>query len=93
MNMLKSDDSIFILAQSHIKTLKIKIIDGQIVLEEINKTHIFSQKNTVSKVNKGGSISESIFILIPLSKKIFFRLISFVEDSDFAQFFLKMEPK
>ena len=52
MNMLKSDDSIFILAQSHLKTLKIKIIDGQIVLEEINKTHIFfTQKNTVSKVN------------------------------------------
>ena len=44
MNMLKSDDSIFILAQSHIKTFKIKIIDGQIVLEEINKTHIFFTK-------------------------------------------------
>ena len=53
MNMLKSDDSIFILAQSHSKTLKVKIIDGQILLEEINKTHIFfSQKNTVSKVKK-----------------------------------------
>ena len=51
MNMLKSDDSIFILAQSHKKTLKIKIIDGQIVLEEINKTHFFHKK-TVSKVNK-----------------------------------------
>ena len=44
MNMLKSVDSIFILAQSHLKTLKIKIIDGQIVLEEINKTHIFFRK-------------------------------------------------
>ena len=52
MNMLKSDDSIFILAQSHLKTLKVKIIDGQVLLEEINKTHIFfSKKNTVSKVN------------------------------------------
>ena len=48
MNMLKSDDSIFILAQSHLKTLKVKIIDGQILLlEEINKTHIFFLKKTL----------------------------------------------
>ena len=47
MNMLKSEDSIFILAQSHLKTLKIKIIDGQIVLEEINKTHIFFSKKKI----------------------------------------------
>ena len=49
MNMLKSDDSIFILAQSHIKTFKIKIIDGQIVLEEINKTHFFFTKKLFQK--------------------------------------------
>ena len=53
MNMLKSDDSIFILAQSHIKTLKIKIIDGQIVLEEINKTHFFLKKTLFQKSIKG----------------------------------------
>ena len=60
MNMLKSDDSIFILAQSHLKTLKVKIIDGQILLEEINKTHIFSQKNTVSKVKKMAKYQKKI---------------------------------
>ena len=59
MNMLKSDDSIFILAQSHIKTFKIKIIDGQIVLEEINKTHFFSQKNCF-KSQKNGEVSKKI---------------------------------
>ena len=57
MNMLKSDDSIFILAQSHLKTLKVKIIDGQILLEEINKTHFFSQKNTF-KSQQNGEVSK-----------------------------------
>ena len=56
MNMLKSDDSIFILAQSHIKTFKIKIIDGQIVLEEINKTHIFFTKKHCFKSQQLKSI-------------------------------------
>ena len=58
MNMLKSDDSIFILAQSHIKTLKIKIIDGQIVLEEINKTHIFFSKKHCFKSQHNGEVSK-----------------------------------
>ena len=59
MNMLKSDDSIFILAQSHLKTLKVKIIDGQILLEEINKTHIFfSKKKYCFKSQQNGEVSK-----------------------------------
>ena len=61
MNMLKSDDSIFILAQSHLKTLKIKIIDGQIVLEEINKTHIFFSKKTLFQKSIKGAQSQKVF--------------------------------
>ena len=60
MNMLKSDDSIFILAQSHLKTLKVKIIDGQILLEEINKTHIFFSKNHCFKSQQNGEVSKKI---------------------------------
>jgi hypothetical protein len=68
----------------------IKIIDGQIVLEEINKTHIFSQKNTVSKLNnwsQRGLNLRKYFHFDPTLEKIIFRLISLVEDSDFAHFF------
>ena len=61
MNMLKSDDSIFILAQSHLKTLKIKIIDGQIVLEEINKTHIFFSKKHCFQKSIKGAQSQKVF--------------------------------
>ena len=60
MNMLKSDDSIFILAQSHLKTLKVKIIDGQILLEEINKTHIFFTKKYWFKSQQNGEVLKKI---------------------------------